>query len=89
MTTLCTAAPTETADDHHERSHLEGVLAGYVDRPELTRQLRCTDRTIHRYENQPDGLPCLIVGGRKYYRIDAVKAWLAKREQRRNPRRRS
>lgn len=63
------------------------LLAGYVDRPTLARQLRCTERTLHRYENQPDGLPSLTIGGRKFYRVQAVMDWLAKRERKPNQRR--
>ena len=46
-------------------------------------------RTISRYENQPDGLPSIEVGGRKFYRIEAVREWLRRRERHRNPRRKS
>ena len=64
-----------------------GILDGYVDRAELARQMRCSERTIWRYENLPDGLPSVMIGGRKFYPVAGVKAWLAKREQRPNPRR--
>jgi phage terminase Nu1 subunit (DNA packaging protein) len=64
-----------------------GLLDGFIDRATLADQLGCTARTIIRYENQPDGLPNLMLGGRKLYRIEAVKAWLANRERKPNPRR--
>jgi hypothetical protein len=64
-----------------------GILADFVDRATLAQQLRCTEKTIWRYENAPDGLPSLMIGGRKYYRLSAVMAWLAKRERKPNPRR--
>ncbi len=44
-------------------------------------------RTIARYENEPDGLPSVMIGGRKYFRRLAVVEWLKKREHRPNPRR--
>lgn len=62
------------------------LLDGYLDRSTLAEQLRTSTRTIARYENQPDGLPSLRIGGRKFYRIEAVVAWLTKRERRPNPR---
>jgi len=65
------------------------VLADYIDRATLAQQLRCTERSIARYENEPNGLPWLMVGGRKFYRISAVQAWLTKREHNPNPRRRT
>lgn len=63
------------------------LLNGYIDRATLAEQLGCTARTIIRYENQPDGLPNLMLGGRKLYRIEAVRAWLSNRERKPNPRR--
>jgi hypothetical protein len=64
-----------------------GILADYLDREKLAHDLGCSERTIARYEAAPDGLPSLTVAGRKFYRIAAVQAWLAKRERRPNPRR--
>lgn len=64
-----------------------GILADYLDRETLARQLGCSERTIARYEEAADGLPSLMVGGRKFYRIAAVQTWLAKRERKPNPRR--
>lgn len=63
------------------------LLEGYIDRATLAQELRVTDRTIYTYENQPDGLPSLMVGSRKLYRIEAVRAWLAMRERGANKRR--
>jgi hypothetical protein len=58
-----------------------GILAGYIDREGLAAQLRCSGRTIARYETEPDGLPSVMIGGRKFYRLAAVQAWLEKRER--------
>jgi len=64
------------------------LLADYVDRASLCEALGdVSTRTIARYENQPDGLPSVTIGGRKYYRLEAVKDWLLKRERHPNPRR--
>jgi hypothetical protein len=66
----------------------EDILVGYIDRPNLSVAMRCSERTLARYEKLPDGLPYLSVGGRKLYRIEAVKAWIARRERQPNPTRR-
>jgi hypothetical protein len=63
------------------------ILSDYIDRDTLARSLNCSPRTLARYENQADGLPSLIVAGRKHYRRQAVLNWLAKRETRPNARR--
>jgi len=64
-----------------------GLLDDYRNRAELAQELRCSERSIWRYENLPDGLPSVLIAGRKFYRIQAVRDWLAKRERRPNPRR--
>lgn len=53
----------------------------------LAEQWHCTTRTLRRYESEPNGLPYLIVGGRKYRPVKACAEWLAGRMQRPNPRR--
>lgn len=70
-----------------ETTSISGILEGYIEKIELARELRCSERTISRYENLPDGLPSLSLGGRKLYRVSAVQDWIAKRERRSNPRR--
>jgi hypothetical protein len=61
------------------------LLSDYINRAELAKQLGTCERTIARYENLPDGLPVTEIGGRKFYRLDAVRAWIASRERRPNP----
>ena len=68
---------------------IQEILAGYVDRRDLARQLKCSERTIARYESQTNGLPSTSIGGRKLYKIDSVVAWLNARETQPNPRRRA
>ena len=48
---------------------------------------KCTARTLRRYEHEPDGLPYVIVGGRKYRPVNACAEWLARRMRRPNPKR--
>jgi hypothetical protein len=69
--------------------HPDNLLAGYVDRATLADMMRCSERTIARYEELPDGLPSLTLGGRRLYRLASVKAWVEARERRPNPRRRA
>jgi hypothetical protein len=61
------------------------LLDGYLTRKQLAQALAVCERSIARAENQPDGLPSLMIGGRKLYRIDAVRQWLARRERIPNP----
>lgn len=65
------------------------LLDGYITRDQLATDFGVTPRTVLRYENEPNGLPFLEVGGRKLYRPDSVRSWLAGRERQRNPRRRT
>lgn len=64
-----------------------GLLEDFIDRATLARELGCVPKTIQNYENQADGLPSVLIAGRKYYRRAAVIAWIAKRERKPNPRR--
>jgi len=65
------------------------LLNGYLDRASLALELHCSPRTVARYENRPDGIPALMVGSRKLYRLAAVREWLVRREREPNPRRRA
>lgn len=67
----------------------ENLLTGYIDRASLALELKCSPRTLARYENLPDGIPALTVAGRKLYRLAAVREWLERRERKPNPRRRA
>lgn len=75
MTT--TATKPETA--------ARGLLAGYFTRAELAAEWCCHERTIARYEMEPDGLPCLCIGGRKLYKIEDARAYMERRIQTPNP----
>ena len=66
-----------------------GIMEAYLDRASLAGELRCSERTIARYENLPDGLPSTIIAGRKFYRVVAVREWLNRRERHPNKRRRA
>ena len=67
----------------------ENLLNDYLDRASLAKALNCSPRTVARYENLPDGIPSLMVGSRKLYRLAAIREWLERRERKPNPRRRT
>lgn len=46
-----------------------------------------TTRTLRRYEHEPDGLPYVMVTGRKWRPVKASAEWLARRMRKPNPRR--
>ena len=46
-----------------------------------------TRRTLGRYDRLPDGLPFIIVAGRKYRPLKLSRDWLARRIQHPNKRR--
>lgn len=66
---------------------MTGLLEDFVDRSQLMADLKVTARTIHRYENQPNGLPSVVIGGRKLYRKSAVMKWVDQQEKKPNQRR--
>lgn len=71
------------------KASARGLLDGYVTRAELAAEWNCHERTIARYEAQPDGLPFLYIGGRKLYRIDDARAFMQRRITTPNPVRKS
>ena len=79
-----TPAPEHAFSDLRRGTRVP-ILEDCIDRVTLAAELRCSERTIARYEQLPDGLPHLSIGGRKLYRISAVKEWIARRERRPNP----
>lgn len=62
-----------------------GLLAGYAPRAEIAAELGVHERTIARYENMPDGLASVTIGGRKFYRLDDVRAFIEARIKRPQP----
>jgi hypothetical protein len=64
-------------------------LADYPDRATLAQRWQVCPRTISRYENEPNGLPNLMLGGKKRYPWRDACAWLEARVRRPNPRRRT
>jgi hypothetical protein len=64
------------------------LLSNYIDRACLAESWGVSMRTLARYEALPDGLPSLLLGGRRMYKLDSVRAWLERRERKPNPTRR-
>lgn len=79
--------PVEQISPFDINNSSAGLLSGYLTRAQLAQGLRCSERSIARYETEPNGLPSVLIAGRKFYRLESVKEWLAKRETRPNPRR--
>ncbi len=67
------------------RTAAGGLLKGYLTRAELAAEWGCHERTIARYEQMPNGLPFLYIGGRKLYRIEDARAFMASRVSTPNP----
>ena len=57
------------------------VLDGYLTRDEAARQLNVSTDTLTRWGTQRIGPPSVRIGRKRYYRLEAVRAWLAAREQ--------
>jgi hypothetical protein len=64
----------------------DNLLARSLDRERVAAQLRLSNKTIARYDAQPNGLLWLKVGARKLDRLDAVRRWLESRKTRPNRR---
>lgn len=58
---------------------LEDITENYTDRSSLAKGLKCSERTIARYEKL--GLLSLMIGGRKFYSLSAVSDFLKRREK--------
>jgi len=67
-------------------ANAEDFLSEYPDRHTLARRWGISWHTVYRYELEPDGLPNMMLGGRKRPWKDAC-AWLERRVKRPNPRR--
>lgn len=63
----------------------QGLLAGYLRREDLARELKKSVRTLDRWETRRMGPPRVVVGRTILYSIETVRAWLQSREQRRGP----
>ena len=56
-----------------------GLLTGWLNRTDLARELTLSVDTLQRWETRRMGPPCVRVGRKVLYRMEAVRDWL--REQ--------
>ena len=59
-----------------------GLLIGWLDRVDLARELTLSVDTLQRWETRRVGPPCVRVGRKVLYRMDAVRDWLREQEAR-------
>ena len=59
-----------------------GLLTGWLNRADLARELTLTVDTLQRWETRRMGPPCVRVGRKVIYRMEAVRDWLREQEAR-------
>ena len=59
-----------------------GLLTGWLDRTDLARELTLSVDTLQRWETRRMGPPCVRVGRKVLYRMEAVRDWLCEQEAR-------
>jgi len=59
-----------------------GPLIGWLNRTDLARELTLSVDTLQRWETRRMGPPCVRVGRKVLYRMEAVRDWLREQEAR-------
>ncbi len=59
-----------------------GLLTGWLNRTDLARELTLSVDTLQRWETRRVGPPCVRVGRKVIYRMEAVRDWLREQEAR-------
>jgi hypothetical protein len=59
-----------------------GLLTGWLNRADLARELTLTVDTLQHWETRRMGPPCVRVGRKVIYRMEAVRDWLREQEAR-------
>ena len=59
-----------------------GLLTGWLNRTDLARELTLSVDTLQRWETRRVGPPCVRVGRKVLYRMEAVRDWLRDQEAR-------
>ena len=62
-----------------------GLLTGWLNRSDLARELNLSVDTLQRWESRRVGPPCVRVGRKVLYRMEAVREWLRDQEARKQP----
>jgi excisionase family DNA binding protein len=57
------------------------ILANYLDLASLAQELDLHPRTLMRWIEQPNGLPCTKLGRRILFNRDSVQNWIAAQER--------
>jgi len=58
------------------------LLIGWLNRSELAEELGLSIDTLQRWETRRFGPPCVRVGRKVLYRMEAVRDWLREQEAR-------
>ena len=66
-------------DTQTDETHL---LDGWINRAALARELTLSVDTLQRWETRRVGPPCVRVGRKVLYRMEAVRDWLREQEAR-------
>jgi len=59
-----------------------GLLTGWLNRTDFARELTLSVDTLQRWETRRMGPPCVRVGRKVIYRMEAVRDWLREQEAR-------
>ena len=59
-----------------------GLMTGWLTRTDLARELTLSVDTLQRWETRRMGPPCVRVGRKVLYRMEAVRDWLREQEAR-------
>ena len=59
-----------------------GLLTGWLNRTDLARELTLSVDTLQRWETRRMGPPCVRLGRKVLYRMEAVRDWLREQEAR-------
>ncbi len=62
-----------------------GFRDEYMSRADFADELGVHERTVARYQNEPDGLPHVKIGGKDYIPIRQGREWIARRITQPNP----
>jgi excisionase family DNA binding protein len=57
------------------------ILDDYLTAEQLAGQLHVTPRTVYRWCSLGEGPPRTTIGGKRFFRLTAVRAWLEKSEE--------
>jgi len=63
-----------------QQSPTKGLLAGWISRPDLARELGLCVDTLGRWQRKRIGPACIKAGRRVYYRRSVVENWLLAQE---------